>query len=105
MAKVRFISSATVPVGQIERHFGHDFVAQEDGTLIADILDELFDTEVAAGRVVPIEDTPKTLEEMTKAELLKYAEVKAIPVPAGPVNKPELLAVIKAAEEGKRLGE
>lgn len=105
MAKVRFISPAIVPAGQIERHFGHEFVAQEDGSLVADIPDELLDSEVGCGRVVLIDDAPKALEEMTKAELLKYAEVKAIPVPAGQINKPELLAVIKAAEEGKRLGE
>lgn len=105
MAKVRYISKATVAPGEIEHHFGHSFVAQEDASLVADIPDDLVDSEVAAHRVVLIEDTPKTLEEMTKAELIDYAKVKAIPLPAGTINKPEILVAIKAAEEGVRLNE
>lgn len=61
------------------------------------------DTLIAEGKVVPVDETAKeekkekTLEEMTKKELLKYALEKKIVVDTKMTNK-QMIEVIKEAE-------
>lgn len=45
--------------GDSEDHWGHKCLIGEDGTLTAEVLDELVDSEVAAGRVTVIESKKK----------------------------------------------
>lgn len=51
MPKAVFAGKAVVEAGEKEIHYGYEFTAQKDGTLVSDIPDELIDGEVKAGRV------------------------------------------------------
>lgn len=50
------------PAGSIEVHYGHQFVVQEDGTLVCDMDDVFVAGEVATGRVM-LCDTPKAVDK------------------------------------------
>ena len=57
-AKINTFKSQAEP-GTTETHYGYLCVVQEDGGLIADIPDDLFEIEVEAGRATPVDAAPK----------------------------------------------
>ena len=57
-AKINTFKSLSEP-GATEAHYGYLCVVQEDGGLVADIPDGLFEIEVEAGRATPFDPAPK----------------------------------------------
>lgn len=69
MANVKMILNgaqaiSTAEVGSIERHFGHDFIVQEDRSLVANMDTALADAEKDSGRYSAAQDAPPVETEV-----------------------------------------
>ena len=57
-AKINTFKALSEP-GTTETHYGYLCVVQEDGGLVAEIPDGLFEIEVEAGRATPVDSPSK----------------------------------------------